>query len=228
MKKTTKGEGGTVRRPRGRPRSFDREAALERAMEVFWTRGFESATLHDLTAAMGINPPSLYAAFGDKEKLYLEALGRYQALRRAVIVRMLEDAPTAREAIEAVLRDSALELCKPGHPRGCMIAMSMSTCTTASAEMQATIAERRAVARRYVKDRFDRGVREGDVPPGTDTGALADFYNAVFTGMSMQAREGASRKSLLATVVAAMRAFPAAEQPRARAVRAAASVEHER
>ena len=224
----TKGEGGTIRRPRGRPRSFDREAALERAMEVFWSKGFEAATLHDLTAAMGINPPSLYAAFGDKEKLYLEALGRYQEERRGAILRTLEESPTAREAIEAVLRDSALEICKSGHPRGCMVAMSMATCSTASAEMQATIAERRAIARRYVKERIDRGIRDGDVPPGTDSGALADFYNAVFTGMAMQAREGASRKSLLATVDAAMRAWPrAAERPRARAARGAA-VEHER
>jgi len=227
MKKTTKGEGAAVRRPRGRPRSFDREAALRSAMEVFWNKGFEAATLHDLTAAMGINPPSLYAAFGDKERLYMEALRRYQDERREAILRMLREAPTAREAIEGILRESAAEICRSGHPRGCMVAMSAATCSGASAGMQAEIAECRASARRHVKERIDRGIREGDVPPGTDSGALADFYNAVFTGMAMQAREGASRRSLLATVDAAMRAWPrAAVRPRERSARGAA-VEHE-
>jgi len=210
MKKISNGGEAVAvpRRARGRPRSFDREAALQRAMEVFWSKGYESTSLHDLTEAMGINPPSLYAAFGDKERLYLEALGRYQDWRREVLGRMLDEAPTARAATELVMRESATEISKAGHPRGCMVAMSIAGCSSASAEAQSKLAERRSMGRRRVKERIDRGIREGDVPPGTDSAALADFYHAVFTGMSMQAREGATRKSLLATVDAAMRAWP--------------------
>jgi AcrR family transcriptional regulator len=197
-----------ARRPRGRPRSFDRDAALQRAIEVFWSKGYEATSLHDLTQAMGINPPSLYAAFGDKERLYLEALERYQDWRREILGRMLNEAPTARAGVEMVLRESATEISKSGHPRGCMVAMSIANCSSTSPEAQARMAERRAMGRRRVKERIDRGIREGDVPPGTDSAALADFYHAVFIGMAMQAREGASRRNLLATVDTAMRAWP--------------------
>jgi len=208
MKRDPDGPQPPPRRPRGRPRSFDRDAALERAMEVFWSKGYEATSLNDLTEAMGINPPSLYAAFGDKERLYLQAVERYLQWRRETIGRLLDEAPTAREAIETVLRESVIELSKSCHPRGCMLAMSAAACSGTSAGAQAELAERRATARKRVKERIDRGIREGDVPAGTDSGALADFYTTLFTGISMQARDGASRKTLLATVDAAMRAWP--------------------
>lgn len=196
-------------RPRGRPRSFDRDAALEAAMEVFWRRGYEATSIHDLTDAMGINPPSLYAAFGDKEQLYLAAVERYQAWRREQVGRVLDEEPTARAAIERLLRESAGELSKSCYPAGCLLALSAS-CASASPDAQEALAERRAMARRRLKERIDRGVRDGDVPPATDTGALADFYTTVFTGMAMRAKDGASRRSLLDTVETAMRAWPPA------------------
>jgi TetR/AcrR family transcriptional regulator, copper-responsive repressor len=197
-----------VARPRGRPRSFDREAVLDRAMEVFWAKGFEGTSLNDLTKAMGINPPSLYAAFGDKERLFLEAVERYQAKRGPSNCPYAEE-PTARGAIEQLLSWAAKELCSDCHPRGCMMVMAATTTSASSKQMQAALAERRVNARARMKARIDQGLKAGELPAGTDTGALADFYSTVLTGMSLQAREGASRKSLLATVAAAMRAWPA-------------------
>lgn len=199
------------RRPRGRPRSFDREAALERAMEVFWRQGFEGSSLHDLTEAMGINPPSLYAAFGDKERLFLECVERYQARHGGACP--YEDEPTARGAIAKLLLYMATELTRPCNPRGCMMVMAAATCSSSSEEMQTELQERRASSRSHIKERIDRGVKEGDVPAGIDAGALADFYAAVIAGMSLQARDGASRKSLLGTVETAMRAWPTDPKP---------------
>jgi AcrR family transcriptional regulator len=197
---------GTPARPRGRPRSFDRDVALERAMEVFWKLGFEGATLHDLTEAMGINPPSLYAAFGDKEQLFLQAVERYQAKHGAACP--YADAPTAREAVERLLTYTADEFSKPSNPRGCLMVMAAITSSTSSAKLQAALAESRAGARVRLKARIEQGLRAGELPPGTDTAALADFYATILSGMSLQARDGASHKRLLATVAAAMRAWP--------------------
>ena len=194
-------------RPRGRPRSFDRDAALERAMEVFWAKGYESTSMCDLTEAMGINPPSLYAAFGDKEQLFLEALERYHDLRSETVTCAYDEEPTARGAMERILRDFAGQACE-GSNRGCMVVMAMTTCEGASPELKAAIAKRRNMARARLKARIDRAVAEGELPKHTDTNALTDFYNAIFQGMSLQARDGASRKSLLATAEAAMRAWP--------------------
>ena len=205
MKKTS-AAATPPRKPRGRPRSFDRDAALGRAMEVFWTKGFEGTSINDLTEAMGINPPSLYAAFGDKERLFIEAIERYQAARGASCPYCEE--PTARKAMLKLLTYMADDLCCTEHPRGCMMMIAAATSTSASTELQAMLARRRAEARARMKDRIERGIRDGDVPAGTDAGALADFYSTIVTGMSMQARDGASRKSLLATVERAMSVFP--------------------
>lgn len=202
-----------ARKPRGRPRSFDRDVALEKAMEVFWSKGYEATSISDLTEAMGINPPSLYAAFGDKERLFLAAVQRYQEDRGASCPYC--DEPTARGAIERLLTYMAEELTANTHPRGCMVMMAAATATSASRELQATLASNRAESRARVRERIERGIRDGDVPAGTDAGALADFYGTILTGMSMQARDGATRKSLLATVERAMSLFPAVQKVRA-------------
>jgi AcrR family transcriptional regulator len=194
---------------RGRPRSFDRDEALERAMELFWRQGYEATSLADLTAAMGINPPSLYAAFGDKEHLFLAAVERYENLGRGPGAGcILEDAPTARDAIERVLKESAIELSKPTQPKGCMLITAATNCSAESAHIQRALAERRAAQKKHLKERIAKGIANGELPRGADAGALADFYATVLTGMSMQSRDGATRKTLLATAEAAMRAWP--------------------
>ena len=191
--------------PRGRPRSFDREAALERAMQVFWRKGYEATSVSDLTRAMDINPPSLYAAFGDKESLYFAALERYERGRREALAAALAQAPSARQAMEQLLLAAASEL-TDAECRGCML----STAQCGDARLQSKLAERRAVPKRLLKARFQRALAEGELPRGTDPGALADFYVTVFQGMAVQARDGAPRKSLLATAKAALRAWPKA------------------
>jgi AcrR family transcriptional regulator len=189
---------------RGRPRSFDREQALERAMQVFWKQGYEATSIHDLTRAMGINPPSLYAAFGDKERLFLEAVGRYQEMRQG-LAELLEEEATAKGAIGRVLTEAARNLASCG---GCMLVLSAAACSESSAHVQAELTELRTDQKAVLKARIDRGIRERELPRGTDSAALAEFYATILLGMSIRARDGASRGSLLKAAAAAMRAWP--------------------
>lgn len=196
-----------LRRPRGRPREFDRDQALARAVEVFWSKGYEAASLADLTRAMGINPPSLYAAFGDKESLFIEAVHRYHENVRQSCPYAGE--PTARSAVARLLTELATLFTDRSHPAGCLAVMAMVTSSTSSARLQRMLADERANAKARLRERIQLGVKEGDLPPDTDISALTDFYVAVIMGMSLSAREGASRKALLAMVETAMRAWPA-------------------
>lgn len=210
MKKPATGKkAGSVaaaRKPRGRPRSFDRDAALAAAMDVFWEKGFEATSITDLTEAMGINPPSLYSAFGDKEKLFLEAIDSYSK-RRGESCPYCEE-PTARQAIEKLLTFMAHDLTERSHPRGCLMMMAAATSANTSAALQEALTQKRVASRDNLRNRIKRGIEEGDVPQGADAAALADFYSTIMTGMAMQARDGATRKSLLATVAQAMSLFP--------------------
>lgn len=195
-----------ARKPRGRPRSFERDAALAVAMDVFWEKGYEATSISDLTEAMGINPPSLYAAFGDKERLFLAAVERYLEARRESCPYC--DEPTARQAIERLLTYMAHELTERGHPKGCLMQMASSSVANASPALQKTLAEHRAWGRERLKTRIRQGIADGDVPADADAGGLADFYTTIMTGMGQQARDGAGRRSLLATVERAMQVFP--------------------
>lgn len=205
-----KAEAGKVCKPRGRPLSFDRDKALEQAMHVFWQRGYEAASISELTAAMGITAPSLYTAFGDKERLFLEAIERYALGPGGGYPRALEEEATAYLAIKRCLEEAAEELTRPCHPRGCMVVMAATNCSEASAHIQAALAKRRAAGGTGIRCRIEQGIRDGELPPATDAAALATFYSTVYQGMSMQATDGASRESLLATATAAMRAWPTA------------------
>jgi len=208
-----------ARRGRGRPRGFDREQALEQAMDVFWRKGFEATTLTDLTKAMGINPPSLYATFGDKEGLFIEAVRRYYAN----VQEQCSGCPqaTAREYMEGFLTELAKLFTDTSHPRGCLAVMAMTTALESSPRMQQFLLEKRAASKARMRERIQQGVDEGELPRDTDVGALTNLYSAVISGMSLQAREGASRKTLLAMVDAAMRAWPAAPTSSKRAARRA-------
>ena len=196
----------SLRRPRGRPREFDRDQALARAIEVFWSKGYEAASLADLTKAMGINPPSLYAAFGDKEDLFIEAVHRYHENVRQSCPYAGE--PTARAAVERLLTELATLFTDRSHPAGCLAVMAMVTSSTSSARLQRMLADERANAKARLRERIHRGVKEGDLARDTDVSALTEFYVAVIMGMSLSAREGASRKALLTMVETAMRAWP--------------------
>jgi TetR/AcrR family transcriptional regulator, copper-responsive repressor len=207
MKKSAaKAEPAALRKPRGRPRSFDRDAALAAAMEVFWEKGYEATSISDLTAAMDINPPSLYSAFGDKEKLFLEAIDSY-ARRRGESC-PYTDEPTARGAVEKLLTYMAQDLTSGSHPRGCLMMMAATTAANASASLQKILTEKRIAARDHLRARIKQGMDEGDVPPETDAAELADFYSTIMTGMALKAKDGVTRKSLMATVERAMSLFP--------------------
>ena len=201
---------------RGRPLSFDREAALDKAMHVFWERGYEAASVADLTSAMGITPPSLYTAFGDKEHLFLEAIEAYGKGPGGFGARALAEEPTARQAVQRLLEEGALELTRECQPHGCMMVMAATNCSIAAEHIQAALAKRRALGVKSMEDRIQRGIDAGELPRETDAAALANFYAMVYQGMSMQAKDGASRKSLLASVTMAMRSWPGASADPAR------------
>lgn len=192
---------------RGRPRSFDRAEALERAMRLFWERGYEGASVADLTAAMGINSPSLYAAFGSKEALFREAAAMYDATQGEPMARALTEAPTARAAVEAILRANA-ELCAdPANPGGCMIVLAAATGAPAHAAVRESLAENRRASEQALRQRLDAAVREGELARRTDTASVAAFYTTVVHGLSIQGRDGASREELTRIVDAAMAAW---------------------
>ncbi|WP_212758078.1 TetR/AcrR family transcriptional regulator [Usitatibacter palustris] len=174
-------------------------------MQVFWEKGFEGASISDLTSAMNVNPPSLYAAFGDKETLFLATIEHYAKSRSD---QMCPEQKTAREAVETYLRFKADILTGAGHPRGCLLMVAFFTATSASPKLQAVLATKRTEARENMKERIKRGIKDGDVPVGTDASELADFYTTILGGMAQQARDGATTRTLHAVVDRAMTLFP--------------------
>ncbi|MEO6148062.1 MAG: TetR/AcrR family transcriptional regulator [Sulfuriferula sp.] len=192
---------------RGRPRSFDRAVALQRAMEVFWARGYHVTSMLDLISAMNINSPSIYAAFGSKEKLFCEAVALYRDNEGGRIWGAVTTAPSARAAIETVLRVSAEELTRPGKPRGCLIVLGALHTDDTNEVVRRELQEYRAESMKMLLRRLKCGVKEGELPNGPDWRAIASFYITVQQGMSIQARDGASRKALLAVADCAMAAW---------------------
>jgi AcrR family transcriptional regulator len=192
---------------RGRPRAFDRAEALRRAMTVFWERGYEGASISELSAAMGINSPSLYAAFGCKEQLLREAVALYNKIEGADIAAALRQLSTAREAIAQVLRHNAVAYTDPDKPTGCMIVLTATTYTEGNQAVHDHLADWRMSLERDFRDRIERGIADGDVPAGADAVTIAAFYNTVNHGMAIQARDGADRQSLAAVAEAAIGAW---------------------
>ena len=191
----------------GRPRAFDAEAALEQAMQVFWRNGYEGSSLADLTAAMGINRPSLYAAFGNKEALFRKVMDRYGAGPASHACAALRE-PTARGVAEALLRGTADMLGDPKHPRGCLGTHGALACGDDAGSVRQEMVSRHAAAFDALRQRFSQAKKEGDLPAGADPGALARYLSAICQGMSVQASNGATRKDLLAVVKTALRAWP--------------------
>ncbi len=198
---------------RGRPRSFDRAKALEAALEVFWRRGYEGASLTDLTAAMGINSPSLYACFGSKEGLFRVAVELYVATAGQEAFDVLEAAPTARAGVEAMLRLNVRNFTRPDRPTGCLVVLGDRNSPTEDDAVRAFLAQHRRESAAAMRRRLERGIAEGDLPPGIDTKAIADFYTTVLHGQSMQARDGASSEAMHRIVDCAMTAWDALTLP---------------
>jgi AcrR family transcriptional regulator len=168
----------------GRPRSFDRDQALDRAIETFWEDGYEGTSIAQLTEVMGITPPSLYAAFGDKRRLFDEAVNAYSENLDAAMAASLA-LPDAHAAIADLLRGAAEHYTGAGHPPGCLV---MS---------EPLLGDARAAARERVAQRIRRGIEEGEVPAAVEPEEAAGFIEALLFGMSAQARDGSSREELL-------------------------------
>lgn len=192
-------------RSRGRPRAFDREAALAKATQLFWTKGYEATSISDLTETMGIGSPSLYAAFGSKEALYAEALEHYRENYEALVWGRFDVAETAREAVEALLRDSAAALTGSACdiPLGCMVTLS-SVASEGHAELGALVKSARNVVRDRLRERLNRAVEEGEILPSVDVHALARFIQSIVHGMSILARDGVSQAELEGVTEVAM------------------------
>jgi AcrR family transcriptional regulator len=206
-----------VRKPpmAGRPRSFDRDETLDRAMRVFWAKGFAGASMSELTAAMGINPPSLYAAFGSKEGLYREALERYEALYGADFWKSLENSPNARDAIECVLRRSVQVFTCGQNPQGCMLVLGGSQTDDLSPDLADTLRGRGNASVEAMEARIRRAIDEGELPPGIDPRAIADFYATVHRGLTVSVRSGAGAEELDSVVTSAMAAWGPLTTPQA-------------
>ncbi|MEU6824523.1 TetR/AcrR family transcriptional regulator [Streptomyces atriruber] len=191
---------------RGRPRSFDRETALEQAIRTFWENGYEGTSVSDLTRVMGIGAPSLYAAFGDKRTLFDEVVVRYGATHGVFGARAFDEEPTARAAVSRMLHEAAAEFTDPSHPRGCLVISAATNCTTP--EVEEALRDRRNTNVGLIESRIRASVAAGELPDSIDPAALARYTGAVFQGMSQQARDGATREDLEAVADLAMTAWP--------------------
>jgi AcrR family transcriptional regulator len=198
---------------RGRPRAFDRDAALRSAMEVFWDKGYEGTSLTDLTRAMSINSPSLYAAFGSKESLFQEAVELYLSSEGNEIWSGIPEAPTARDAMKRFLQVSANVFTRPGRPAGCLVVLGALHVDEANAGLWRELRELRASSEAALRGRLERAVAEGELRGEVDCESIAAFYSAVQQGMSIQARDGASRERLHAIADGALAAWDCLTSP---------------
>lgn len=191
---------------RGRPRGFDRDQALERLMQVFWAKGYEATQLNDLTAAIGIKPPSFYAAFGSKEAAFREAIDLYIATIGSAQMRALEASATVRDGLRAMLEGS-VAVALSAKPGGCLLILGVVNCLPANEAVRAHLLQARHKTVALVADRLRRGVAEGELPADTDIPRLAAFYHGIMQAISFQARDGATRADLQALIDPALRAL---------------------
>ncbi|RZS36857.1 TetR family transcriptional regulator [Herbihabitans rhizosphaerae] len=208
--------------PPGRPRGFDRDAVLDAAMRLFWQHGYEGTSISDLTETTGIGTRSLYAAFGSKEELFREAVTLYNSAS-VISCGALDEEPTARAAIETLLRANADAYADPTTPRGCMIVLGAATGTPENEPVRRFLADCRDADRTAVSARLERAVGDGDLPPDADTEAIATFYLTVLHGLSIGARDGGTREAMHQVIDMAMCGWDGVVSQRRRSARPARS-----
>jgi AcrR family transcriptional regulator len=197
--------------PPGRPRCFDLEKALDSALQVFWRKGYEGASLTDLTEAMGINRPSLYAAFGNKESLFRKVLDRYGQGPARVMSESLGQ-PTARGAVERMLTGAVAMQTDPANPRGCLAVQGALACGPDADVIRQELTHRREMIQTALQQRLARAITEGDLPADTNPEHLARFIMTIIQGLAVQSAGGASPADLQRVVEIAMRAWPGGEE----------------
>ncbi|MET9026741.1 TetR/AcrR family transcriptional regulator [Nocardia sp. NPDC004168] len=190
---------------RGRPRSFDRDAALDKAMRLFWARGYEATSIGDLTAAMGIGAPSLYAAFGDKKTLFGEVVAKFGDRYGGFVARALAEEDTAEAAVRRILREAATEYTRPECPHGCLV-ISAGVNTT-SAEIADLLRDMRNRNIDTFAARIQADIDAGVLPSHLDARTLARYVGTVMQGMSQAARDGAGRAELERVAEMALRGW---------------------
>ena len=191
----------------GRPREFDVDKALDLALQVFWRKGYEGASMADLTETMGITKPSLYSAFGNKEELFRKALDRYVD-GPGGYVQVALGKPAARAVVEHLLYGAADAVSDPDHPPGCLAVQGALSCGDAAESIKQELMSRRANGEEDLRKRFDRAIADGDLPAGSDAADLARYISAILQGMAVQAAGGASREQLRKIVEMALRTWP--------------------
>jgi AcrR family transcriptional regulator len=194
---------------RGRPREFCVDYALAQALRVFWSKGYEAASLTDLTEAMGITRPSLYAAFGNKESLFRKALDLYESEKLAYVGKALSE-PTARGVAEAMLRGAVEAMTGEGDPHGCLRVIATATCGDEAQSVREELDARGNVIRQTIVERFARARAEGDLPTHIDVEGITDLLKALLQGISLQAAAGASREELERLVDTGLALWPSA------------------
>lgn len=185
-----------VEKPKGRPRSFDREQALKKALDLFWRKGFEPASVAELCSAMEINPPSLYSAFGNKARLFIEAVNYYERVYWQATWARLEETQEITEAIDRFFSEAADILLSPSAPCGCMVVLAAINVSAESADVVKAVSVLRQEGKDLFEKRLAKAVQEKQLPAKTNTAALATVLNTLLEGMSIEAKDGASIESL--------------------------------
>lgn len=193
--------------PTGRPRTFDIDKALDRALKVFWRKGYEGASLPHLTKAMGINRPSLYAAFGNKEALFRKAIDRYLEGPASHVSEALHE-PTARAVVERLLRGSIDLITEAGNPRGCFMVQGALACGDTADSVRRELVKRRSAGEARLRERLAQAITDGDLPPDSAPAELARYVATIMYGMAVQAAGGATRDELGSVADLALRAWP--------------------
>jgi AcrR family transcriptional regulator len=195
---------------RGRPRTFDPDTALRQALDLFWERGYEGTSLKDLADAMGIASASIYACFGNKEELFRQVMALYSTTSGAPPRHALREQPTARAAVHAMLRATADQITHPDNAHYCMLILAAPTGAVENHAVREFLADRRRDMQTTIKDRLTRGATDGDLTtPHAGLDAIARYYTTVVQGLSVQARDGATRDELEAVITCAMATWDA-------------------
>ncbi|WP_102896342.1 TetR/AcrR family transcriptional regulator [Phaeobacter piscinae] len=193
----------------GRQRSFDTDDAIEQAMLLFWERGYEAASMADLSAAMGVNPPSIYAAFGNKQALFERCAAHYAQSVAAYAPRALGEAATAETALRRFVSDAIEAFCTQDRPKGCLLVSAATNCGKGSAGAQDLLTGYRQASETMIADRIRRGMEAGDMPASTKSDLLAKYVAVLIQGLAAQARDGASADDLHEVAELALSQLPA-------------------